>query len=98
MAAERCARAITPVAMAALARWTTRSLNDLHLSSIFEACVRPRSSVSFGVLRVMLKATGKGQKDMSDPQASERRIKVDYLARVEGEGALDVTFSDGQVT
>ncbi len=29
---------------------------------------------------------------------SERRIKVDYLARVEGEGALDINISDGQVT
>ena len=28
---------------------------------------------------------------------SERRIKVDYLARVEGEGALDIKVSDGKV-
>lgn len=28
---------------------------------------------------------------------SQRRIKVDYLARVEGEGALDITISDNKV-
>ena len=26
-----------------------------------------------------------------------KTIKVDYLARVEGEGALDITISDGRV-
>ena len=27
-----------------------------------------------------------------------KTIKVDYLARVEGEGALDLTIADGKVT
>lgn len=28
---------------------------------------------------------------------SERQIKVDYIARVEGEGALDIRISDGEI-
>lgn len=30
--------------------------------------------------------------------AERRRIKVDYMARVEGEGALDIVIDDGEVT
>ena len=29
---------------------------------------------------------------------TSKQIKVDYLARVEGEGALDIRLEDGQVT
>ena len=35
---------------------------------------------------------------MSTPTATRKEIKVDYLARVEGEGALDIVVEDGRIT
>src|SRR5271165_2560707 len=92
-AAARFARPTGAAATAATARWRRRTRPPWRASGLRSA-PRPSTSVA---------ASGRSTRQPNPSPRRARRmatktITVDILARVEGEGALDLSISDGRVT
>src|SRR5210317_412794 len=91
-AAVRSAPPTTAAAMAVMAPRRRRTRRRSRARSGRSAWMVATSSASIGPSTLMHPPSARRASDMA-----RKTIKVDYLARVEGEGALKVVVRDGKV-
>src|SRR4051812_42353768 len=92
LAAARSVRRTTAAAMAASARWRRRT--PCHSAASWPPAVWANAICSGSTVRSMSANSRSAKKARG---MARKTIKVDYLARVEGEGGVRITFDDRTV-
>src|SRR5437763_16636280 len=92
--AARCVPHTIVVVMAATARRKHRTL--IHLPAAGRRWAVPAAKSPASFMESTLTPSHFGRRELH--MTKKRTIKVDYLARVEGEGGIEVTTSNGAVT